>query len=137
MIRAEIYLRRYGWRVHAYIAVHEYYTYEILDRMRRAGAGVRVMDRAYRNLMSGRLDNGITYSNAEMRETVWVTALTSSAQEFFNTIVHEIGHVGQHVGMELGLDPYGEEVCYLMGDMAAGLFPYCKGLLCEHCHCDK
>lgn len=134
MIRAKIYLPKADWHIYAYIAVHEYYTYEILDRMRSIGASAEFLQRAHANLISGDLDNGLTYSDTETRQTVWVTSLTSSAQEFFNTIVHEIGHVGQHIGRELGLDPYGESVCYLQGDIAALLFPFCKRLLCSHCH---
>ena len=133
MIRAKIYLPKADWTIYAYIAVHEYYTYEILDKMRQLGASRQHVVDAHRNLISGQLDNGLTYSNSDTRETVWVSCLTSSAREFFNTIVHEIGHVGQHIGKEMRLDPYGEDVCYLAGDIAYELFPYCKKLLCEHC----
>ena len=133
MIRAKIFLPGIDWTIYAYIAVHEYYTYEILDRMRQIGASPHQLQMAHANLISGQLNNGLTVSNPDTRKTVWVTCLTTSAREFFNTIVHEIGHVGQHVGMQLGLDPYGEDVCYLQGDIAFELFPYCRELLCEHC----
>lgn len=133
MIRTTIYLPKADWTIYAYIAVHKYYTYEILDRMRQVGASGDFLAKAHANLISGKLDNGLTYSNPETRETVWVSCITSSAREFFNTIVHEIGHVGQHIGKEMALNPYGEGVCYLQGDIAYELFPFCKELLCEHC----
>ena len=133
MIRAKIYIPQYKWTVYAYIAVHEYYTYEILDRMRQIGASREEIGNAYRNLMDGHLNGGLTKSNPDTRETVWVMELTSSAAEFFDTIVHEIRHLQQHIANVWGLDQNSEEVCYLCGDIAYRLFPHCKNLLCEHC----
>lgn len=133
MIRATIHLPHYGWTIYAYIAVNQYYTYEIIDKMRKIGADRDMLASAHRNLMSGNLNNGLTMSNPITHETVWVVALTSSAAEFFNTIVHEIRHLEQHIANECGLDQNSEEVCYLCGDIAFRLFPYCKKLLCEHC----
>ena len=133
MIRAKLYLPRYGWTIYAYIAVHRYYRDEILERMMELRADEQTLVRADTNLSSGNLNNGLTFSNGRMRSTVWVTQLTSSAGEFFNSIVHEIRHLQQHIANEYGLDENSEEVCYLCGDIALKLFPYCKKLLCEHC----
>lgn len=133
MIRAKIYIPQYRWAVYAYIAVHEYYTYEILNKMRTLGADTHYLQRAHTNLLSGQLNNGLTFSNPDTRETVWVVALTTSAGEFFNSIVHEIRHLQQHIANKCGIDQNSEEVCYLCGDIAYRLFPYCKKLLCEHC----
>lgn len=137
MIRAQIYLPYYDWTIYAYIAVHEYYTYEILDKMRQIGADSESLAKAHRNLTARQLNNGLTYSNPRTRETVWVTELTSSAEEFFNSIVHEIRHLQQHISNEFGIDENSEEVCYLCGDIALRLFPYVKGLLCDHCRKHK
>ena len=133
MIRTTIHLPRYNWTVYAYIAVNEYYTCEILDKMRLIGANSRVMARAYKNMSAGQLNNGLTYSNPDERKSVWVVALTTSAKEFFNTIVHEIRHLQQHIANEYGIDEDSEEACYLCGDIALRLFPYCKRLLCDCC----
>lgn len=133
MIRARLYLPKARWYINAYIAVDEYYAYEILEHMRQLGASRDTLAKAYRNLMSGQLNNGITYSNPNRRETVWVIEITSSAREFFNSVVHEIGHLSQHIAIEMELDQNSEDVCYLSGDIAYTLFPYVRGLLCEHC----
>ncbi|MCM1079675.1 MAG: hypothetical protein NC344_10270 [Bacteroidales bacterium] len=133
MIRARLYIPRYDWVIYAYIAVHEYYTDEILGKMRQIGADAHSVSRAYSNLTSRRLNNGLTYSSPAGRETVWVTEITSSAGEFFNSIVHEIRHLQQHIANEFGIDQNSEEACYLCGDIAFMLFPYVQGLLCDHC----
>ena len=133
MIRAEITLPNYRWKVHAYIAVSRYYTEEILLEMAMLGAGEKNLADAHRNLTAGRLNNGLTYSNQERRETIWVVALTSSAREFMDSFVHEIRHLEQHIANECGIDENSEEACYLCGDIAYRLFPYCKKMLCDHC----
>lgn len=137
MIRATLYLPHYDWVIYAYIAVHEYYTYEILDKMREIGADRYYLSKAHKNLTAGELNNGLTYSNPNTRETVWVTEITSSAAEFFNSIVHEIRHLQQHIANEFHIDQNSEDVCYLCGEIALRLFPYVKGLLCEHCRKHK
>lgn len=133
MIRATLYLPRYDWTIYAYVAVHRYYRDEILDRMIELGADEQTLVRANTNLSSGTLNNGLTFSNGRMRSTVWVVELTSSAGEFFNSVVHEIRHLQQHIANEFGIDENSEEACYLCGDIALKLFPYCKKMLCEHC----
>lgn len=133
MIRATLYFPRIKWTVYAYIAVHEYYTYEILDKMRSIGASTDELRRAHKNLMDGNLNGGITKTNYDTHESVWVFELTTSAREFFNSVVHEIRHLQQHIANVLGLDENSEDVCYLSGDIAYALFPYIQKLLCEHC----
>lgn len=136
MIRATITLPEYQWKVYAYIAVSRYYTEEIIDRMASLGAAKNNIADAYSNLMSGRLNNGLTYTNPKERATVWVVALTSSASEFINSFVHEIRHLEQHIANECGIEQNSEEVCYLCGDIADKLYPYCKSLFCEKCRRD-
>lgn len=136
MIRAKIELPKYRWKVRAYIAVSRYYTDDILNDMEALGASKSNLADAYRNLSSGQLNNGLTYTNSEKRETIWVVALTSSAREFMDSVVHEIRHLEQHIANECGIDENSEEACYLCGDIAYRLFPYCKKLLCEHCRCE-
>ena len=133
MIKADIRIPRYGWTLHAYFAVDDYYTYEILDKMRRIGAPRNVILKAHKNLVSGNLDSGLCYGNPDRREAVLVTSITSSAGEFFDSIVHELRHLQQYIADECGIPEYGEEPCYLIGDIARALFPVCQNLLCEHC----
>jgi len=35
---------------------------------------------------------------------------TTSADEFFNTFIHEIGHAATHIAEYIGIDPYSEEL---------------------------
>ena len=133
MIRAKIHVPKYDWNIHAFFAVDDYYTYEILDKMRQIEAPKDLILKAHKNLISGKLDSGLCYGNKELREAVLVTSITSSAAEFFNSIVHEMRHLQQFIAEECDIPEYGEEPCYLIGDIAMSLFPFCRSLLCEHC----
>lgn len=133
MIKTALYLPKYDWIVYVFVAVDEYYTYEILDKMRQIGADRHSLARAHKNLTDGEINGGISFTNPNLRKSVWVTEITSSAAEFLDSMVHEIRHLQQHIANEYGIDQNSEEVCYLCGDIAYRLFPYCKKLLCEHC----
>ena len=133
MIRAMIRIPKYGWTLYAFFAVDTYYTYEILDMMRRIGAPKEIILKAHKNLLSGNLDSGLCFGNKDLRKAVLVTSLTSSPDEFFDSIVHELRHLQQYIADDFDISEHGEEVCYLIGDIARALFPYCRSLLCEHC----
>ena len=133
MIKALVRIPKYGWTLHAFFAVDAYYTYEILDVMRRIGAPKGIILKAHNNMLSGNLDSGLCYGNPVRREAVLVTSITSSPQEFLDSLVHELRHLQQYIADECGISEHGEEPCYLIGDLARALFPFCRKLLCEHC----
>lgn len=88
---------------------------------------------AYKNMRACNLNTGITYSNIRNRETVMVIALTSSPEEFQNSLDHEKGHLCRHISRAFDIDPYGEEAQYLSGYVGQKMFPVAKKFLCEHC----
>lgn len=137
MIRKTLYIRKYDWVLHCYFAVDCYYAHEIIAEMKHIGASPRILNSAFASMMKGKLNGGITYSNYDRRESVLVTELTSSASEFFNTFIHETGHLATHIALADGIDLEGEEVRYIHGDVSCALFPTCKGLLCDCCRKKK
>lgn len=136
MIRATLYIRKYDWIVHCYFALDCYYAHEIVSQMARIGANERQWADAWNSMVSENLNGGLTYSNFRRRESVLVTELTSSPEEFLNTYVHEIGHLATHIAQADGIDLKGEEVRYLEGELAMALYPKCKRLMCCKCHCE-
>lgn len=133
MIHTSIVLPKYNWKVHVYIAVDQYYTEEIVNKMRELDASKKNIDDAYNNLLSGNLNTGLTYTNPYKKESVLVIALTSSSREFIDSFTHEIRHLEQHIANACDIDENSEEACYLSGDIAYRMFPFCKDLLCECC----
>lgn len=132
MIVQDFYIPKYDWRVRVYYAVTTYWTSEILCELHRIGCRGEDFKQAYRNLSSGALNTGLTYSDFEDRETVMVIALTSSPGEFQNSWDHEKGHLCRHISQVFNIDPYGEEAQYLSGEVGQKMFPIAKNFLCEH-----
>lgn len=133
MIVQDIHIKEYDWRCRIYYAVTDYWADDILYELRRAGCTGEEYHRAQDNLYSGRLDTGLTFSNRESRRSIMVIALTSSPEEFAHSFDHEKGHLAKHIALRYGLDPFGEEVQYLSGDIAKAMFPVAKKFLCECC----
>ena len=133
MIRQEIYIPKYDWRVRIYYAVTTYWAARILSDMERIGCRSVELAKAWRNLRSGDLNTGLTYSNYQTGETVMVISLTSSPEEFLNSWEHEKKHLARHIEQAYGIDPFGEEAAYLEGTIAQKMFPVARKFICEHC----
>lgn len=134
MIVQEFTLHHYDyWHVKVFYAVTSYWTGRILHELERIGCPPRELQMARRNLESGNLNTGLTYSDLERRETVMVIALTSSAGEFQNSLDHEKGHLCRHITRAFGIDPFGEEEQYLSGEIGQKMFPVAYRFLCPNC----
>lgn len=133
MIRQRIYLNNYDILVHAYYATTQYYVEEILDRLYEIGCRGTNLRRAEENLASRELNTGLTYYSPTHREAVMVVALTSSAAEFYNSLLHELSHLTAYIAKDDNLSFTGEAIAYLEGDLAREIFPAVRGLLCDCC----
>lgn len=133
MIRQRIYIDNYDIIVHAYYATTQYYVEEILDRLYDIGCRGVKLRKAERNLSSGELNTGLTCYSPRHREAVMVVALTSSAAEFFNSLMHELSHLTAYIAKDDGLSFTGEDIAYLEGELARDMFPAVQPLLCDCC----
>ena len=85
------------------------------------------------NVSAGYLNEGFTYSNPALRRTVFAVGMASSGPQVLDSIVHEIIHIVQHIGIEDGMDPYGEEVAYLGGNISREISDIVCQISCPHC----
>lgn len=137
MIRQVAYLPEYDWVIKAYFAVSSYWVNEIMAELAFAGADEEQMWKSYDSLISGNLDEGICFSGADTRTSVLVVAKTSSAAEFYNSTTHEFCHLAAQIAQIVGVNPAGEEVAYMVGEMARDFYPSVKHLLCDCCRKNK
>ena len=134
MLRQKIHLSEWDWAIHAYYSVDgQYYTDEIMDRLVSLGCRGRNLQRAYTNLSSGKVDTGLTYSNLLKRETVMVVGYASSGEELFNSLLHEMRHVEEHIAKASHIEPYGEPVAYLTGELGRQMYSCIGHYLCDCC----
>lgn len=134
MIRQRIVLPKYNnWEIYAYYATTRYVVDEIMERLWEIGIDSTNARQAFDSLTRGRIDSGLCYSNYPSRKSVLVVALTSSADEFLNSITHEATHACVHIATALGVDHKSEEFAYLVGDLCQEMYPEVKHLLCDCC----
>lgn len=81
------------------------------------------------NLTSGKVNNGITYTNPLYNETISVWARCENTREYFGLIIHEMHHLSVQIAAANGLDLEGEEVCYINEDIAKHLYTLCLPLI--------
>lgn len=136
MIRQQFDISKYDWKVEVYYAVDCYYTDEIMGRLYDIGCRGDDLQTAYENLSAGKPDTGLTYSIYGTRQTVMVIGITSSAAQFQNSYDHERKHLEAHIAAALGIDPWGEEICYLSGEIGQLMFEKARLMLCD-CDCCK
>ncbi len=137
MIRQVAYLPEYDWVIKAYFSVSSYWVNEIMAELAFAGANEEEMWKSYYSLTSGKLDEGICFSGPDTRTSILVVAKTSSAAEFYNSTTHEFCHLAAQIAQIIGVNPAGEEVAYMVGEMARDFYPSVKHLLCDCCRKNK
>lgn len=132
MIRQSFRLSRWNWEVTIYYAVHGYFVDEILSELEDMGIGGRKLAKARKNLESGNVNQGLTYVNKG--RALSVIGLASSADQYADSIQHEVMHLALYIGKREGLNPFGEDVCYMGGEIARKMWPKSK-MLTSECGC--
>ena len=133
MIRQNIYIKKYDWKICAYYAISTYYVDDILEHLWDIGVDGENAKRAYDNLSKNNLDTGSCYSNYAKRKTIIVIAKTSSPEEFLNSLTHEASHACIHIASASYVDLRSEEYAYMVGDLCMEMYPRVKQLLCNYC----
>lgn len=131
-----VYLERYDWLIKIYYAIDTYYTDLILDELDAIDCDPDAFYAAAEMLENFEYNTGFTYTDPEKHVTFIILGLTTSAKEFLNTFVHEVGHAAVHIGEECDINPYSEELQYLQADIATQMFEYASGFMCECCRND-
>lgn len=135
MIRIAKRLPKYDWKIYAYFPVTTFHTDDIMEHLWEIGVDSANARRAYDNLQRGHLDTGFCYTNNNKRTTVIVLSKTSSADEFLDSLTHEICHACVHIAKVNNVPLHGEELAYMIGDLCREVYPDVKELLCDECRC--
>lgn len=133
MIVQEFTIDDYDWKVKIYYSMSYYPLEEIIKDLNDLGCSSDDIEETIDLLDSKKYDAGVTHSNIYERRSVIIISPSSSAEEFFNTIIHEIGHITIHISIADGIDPFSEELQYLSGYIGKEAFKVCEKLLCNKC----
>lgn len=121
------------WVCDFFFAPDGYDIRRILSRMADAGAPERIIRDAYRKMRQGYPNEGFTWSNSGRVHSVVVIGPATDGQEFLDTIIHELGHLADHVALAFGMDPTSEDSKYILGDSARELADIICSLSCGDC----
>jgi hypothetical protein len=101
---------------------------ECLEEM---GAPNGILERAHGLIVENNPNQAFTYSNGR-RTVIWI-GKTTSAEEFINSMIHELRHLVDHIAEYYSLDN-NEAVGYLSGDAAFMLAEDICEHVCGHCN---
>lgn len=133
MITQLVYLPDYDWLIKVFYEASYKDADIILKELDDIDCESAIYYSAAEMLDNDYMDTGFTYTNSHMRVTFLVMMQSSCADEFQNTFDHEKGHAAQHIGAELRLDPEGESIQYLQGEIGREMFKVAKQFMCDHC----
>lgn len=134
MIHQHLTLEKFdNWEVDIYYGVTHWEVDEIMVRLHEIGCDAMTARKAYDNMTSNNLNTGLTYSNFRKGKSVMVIGVSENREQFANTLTHEQLHLVAHISKVYYIDMYGEEICYLIGDIAQRMYRISKDFLCECC----
>ena len=122
------------WTILFLFSFDQYDMERIHDALLWVDAPNSIISQVERNVQSGRLNEGFTYSEPSLRRTVFATGIAENGPEVLNSVVHEIIHICQHIAIEDGMDPFGEPFAYLGGDISREVSDIVCELSCPQCH---
>lgn len=76
-------------------------------------------------------DKGMTLSSFTERMSVLFISNQSSDDEWFNSLIHEVKHLVEHISEYYNVDPKGEPAAYLQGEIGRQLFPIIINRFCN------
>ena len=74
------------------------------------------------NVWLGEMDTGFTYTDFDRKKSIVGISLTTSNEQFFNTLVHEAKHVQSHICMYYNVAEDSEAAAYLSGFIAQKMY---------------
>lgn len=129
MIQDSAYLDKQGWNVDFLYDVTCDDAMIVARRLSDMGAGDKFIKLA-KDKTSCSKNVGMTYTNMLTRETLVVVGRNENPDEIMNTAAHETMHAVMHITEALGLDPYGEDPCYIMGALMGGQTDTLSNVIC-------
>lgn len=121
MIQQSVSIPKCDWSVSIYYDVRPKNADFILDELWELGCEQRHLYKAEKLLRSGVANEGLTYSNPYERRSIVVIGHTDDCFQFINSLSHEKQHIEQAISKADRLDPYGEDIAYISGNISQAL----------------
>lgn len=123
MKRQTIHILDYDWIVHVYYDTTPKNANEITNALYYLGCSYKGIVRTRKQILSGEYNNGMTYSNRVLKQSIVSLGRASEFAQFLNSFVHELQHLSTHIAQTYDIPLDGEEICYLSGGIAKEMYP--------------
>lgn len=133
VLAQQFYIYDYFWDVKVFYVVDSMPIDYITKELKKIGCTGSDLKAALTVLDPKAENRGMTFSNVNNRESIMIIGETSCPAEFQHTYDHEKIHLAMHIAKDFNIDPFSEQLAYLVGDIGKQMFPIAKKFLCEHC----
>ena len=82
-------------------------------------------------MVLSRMDTGMTYSIFHDTMSVIFISEGTSDEEWFDSVMHELKHVVEHISEYYDVDPRSEAAAYLQGEIGRLIFPMVMRMVCR------
>lgn len=79
-------------------------------------------------------NKGYTFSDLDNHVSVICIGRTTSPEQMFDSIMHEVKHLVEHISTFYDLDPKEELSAYLQGEVGRQMFPAAAMVMCPKCN---
>ena len=132
MVKQGFHIGDRDWWVMAYYDIQKRNLEEVCEALLAGGCPKENAEAACRNLAGW--NAGYTYTNYDEHLSIMLMGRTVSAEQMFDSIVHELKHLVEHVSSYYGLDPKEELSAYLQGEVGRKIFPAASLVICPICY---
>lgn len=84
-------------------------------------------------MMTEDWNNGYTWSNPSLRRSITLIGRAENWEEFFNTVLHETGHIRDEIMAAYNVMNYGEPPAYTQGEIGRQMAPMIRRIACPCC----
>lgn len=104
---------------------------EIGSLLSELGAKPLKIEQALRVIST--VNSGFTYTNYDKRMSLMCIGAATSEEQYFDSVLHEVKHLVEHISTYYGVSSKGEPAAYLQGEVGRQIYRGTPRLICPEC----
>lgn len=133
MKKQYIRIEDYDWDLYIYYCKSYYPIQDIIERLYSIECPYEYAQDAYITMTNNKTNVAFTYTNNNIKSSVIVIGIADNASQYFNSIVHEIYHLVEHIRKRYDINDNHEDIATLIGNISQEMYKVCHNLLCNCC----
>lgn len=132
MVKQGFHIGERDWYLMPFYNVGEDNLAEVYETLLASGCPDFKAQQACMNL--SKRNSGYTFTNFNDHLSLMFVSKATSPEQLFDSIIHEVKHLVEHISSYYGLDPKEELSAYLQGEVGRNMFPAVALVICPKCH---